>query len=168
VWELWDAGLISDEVAEWAWLLIYSPQMSKDHANAGAFIDYVEKYMNAYGDIAETSDRTPARVQVVGQAVELAFKGYLAATCGNWPLEHDLMKLRMQCEAQGLKLTEDQRDSVVPTLNALYHRPGSENWRYPSRYPNPGLNVWVIPGRSKLTVLVDSIVDQTRQALASS
>lgn len=140
--------------------------MTKDPANAAAFLDYAERYFNAFGDIETSADRLPPRMQLIGQAVELALKAFLAATRGTWPTSHSLTALCDCCEIHGLALCDGHRDDVLAKLSSVYHRgPGGSTWRYPTRYPNAELNVWVTPSNGNLRSLFESIVEQTKRVM---
>lgn len=139
--------------------------MPTDHANASAFVDYASKYLKAFGDISDESDRLPARVHIIGHCTELALKGYLAATAGKWPPHHDLKKLARKAIKNGLILSDKEANDVIPKLAKRYYQPGKSKWNHPSRYPITGMSVWVESSRDELTALIESITSQTESTL---
>ena len=134
--------------------------MPTDHANAVAFIDYVERYLDAASYVPEGGNRLFPLMQLYGQATENALKAFLAATEGKWPRWHDLVKLWKKAEKLGLELTTDQRDIHLVELNKIYYKPDSPGWEYPTRYPSTGGSVWTTPTKENLKKLVQTIADQ--------
>lgn len=45
--------------------------VTKDAANAAAFLDYAQRYLDAFSDVRTSSDRLPPRMQLIGQPCSL-------------------------------------------------------------------------------------------------
>ena len=138
--------------------------MPCNHDKTAAFLDYVDRYLDAASYVPAEGKVLIPRMQLYGQATELALKAYLASTVGEWENEHDLVYLATETTGLGLSLTSEQKRQLV-NLNKIYYKPDSRNWKFPSRYPSTGHGVWLTPSKERLGELVQSIAMQAKDRL---
>jgi uracil-DNA glycosylase family 4 len=139
--------------------------MPCNHAETSAFLDFVDRYLDAASYVPEGGNRLFPVMQLYGQATELALKAYLASTVGKWGMVHDLMLLLATAEKNGLAIADSQRDNIKK-LNQVYYYSGAFDQKFPARYPRVGGAVWVTPGKRQLVEIVESIASQARDELA--
>jgi hypothetical protein len=124
------------------------------------FEDYVSRYLNA---LAEIPDNTPnvlhPRMHLLGHAVELSLKAYILSTGNEYPHRHDLVELLDLAQEHGLSARDDQQRDIR-NLNQIYFKPDNEEWKFPTRYPQPGTALWLTPSREAMTDCTNGFVMQ--------
>jgi HEPN domain-containing protein len=124
------------------------------------FEDYVGRYLNA---LAQIPDDYPnilhPRMHLLGHAVELSLKAYILSTGIEFPYRHDLVKLLDLATEHGLSASDDERIDIK-NLNQIYFKPDDEEWKFPTRYPQPGTAVWITPSREAMTDCAQGFVKQ--------
>lgn len=134
--------------------------MSANIEATAAFLDYVERYMDAASHIPEGGNRLQPIIQTYGLTTELSLKAFLAATSGEWPLIHDLMELADLGVSNGLVLNATDYEDYLENLNSRYFVSKDGFWRYPSRYPKTGGSVWVTPTVTNMRRIITEIAHQ--------
>ena len=124
------------------------------------FEDYVNRYLNA---LAKIPNNTPnvlhPRMHLLGHAVELSLKAYILSTGNEYPRRHDLVELLDLATEHGLAASDDEQTNIK-NLNQIYFKPDNEEWKFPTRYPQPGTAVWITPSREAMTECAQGFVKQ--------
>ena len=124
------------------------------------FEDYVDRYLNA---VAAIPDDTPGalypRMHMLGHAVELSLKAYILSTGNEYPRRHDLVELLDLAKQHGLSASDDGQRNIR-NLNQIYFKPDNAEWKFPSRYPQPGTAIWITPSREAMTKCAKGFVMQ--------
>ena len=124
------------------------------------FDDYVNRYLNALAKIPDnTANALHPRMHLLGHAVELSLKAYILSTGIEYPHRHDLVELLKLATEHGL-LANDDEQANIKNLNQIYFKPDNEEWKFPTRYPQPGTAVWITPSREAMTKCAQGFVAQ--------
>jgi HEPN domain-containing protein len=120
----------------------------------------VNRYLNA---LAKIPDNTPnalhPRMHLLGHALELSLKAYILSTGNEYPHRHDLVELLDLATEHGLSAS-DVEHTNIKNLNQIYFKPDNEEWKFPTRYPQPGIALWITPSREAMTECAQGFVKQ--------
>ena len=133
------------------------------------YLNRVQQYSVASGQISEGSEALWPRMQVRGLYIELALKTY-RAVFGDLRKGHDLEKFARRCERDGLQLTEGDINDIIKKVNKPYYEHKGWRAKFLCRYPseNQSLIAWNLPMHKKTQEMVERIIDQAKQRYAKA
>ena len=104
------------------------------------------------------------RLQLTGQAVELALKACLAASAEQPPVAHNLVELYSLVAARGYSLSESQQAAIVH-LSHFYYQDLGTNTKFKARYPaQKAENLGgAVPDDATYVQLVRSLCEQAQR-----
>jgi HEPN domain-containing protein len=131
------------------------------------WLAFARMYAEAATLVAEHAEHLwLPRLQLTGQAVELALKACLAASESQPPVDHDLVKLYVLIAKQGYLLSEFEQAAIVH-LAHFYHRDLATKTRFKARYPAPTTEQLggAVPDDATYSQLIRSLCTQAEGAV---
>ena len=130
-----------------------------------SLVSYAQEYLKAAAYLAALDEPMALpRLQLTGQAVELALKGCLASAGILPPRHHDLVSLFELVEAAGFSLNEDPLLAWLLHLNHWFSKDLATDTKYKSRYPpttSEGVG-GVVPLHANFAAIVSALCEQAR------
>jgi HEPN domain-containing protein len=125
------------------------------------FVYFARDYIDAAGLLEATPQYWLPRVQLTGQAVELALKGCLASANVAPPNDHDLAKLYREIEREGFSLEAPMFAAIVH-LQHFYFEDLATKTKYKSRYPTRQTERLggAVPRHAMFVSIVESLAQQ--------